>query len=90
MNKMELVSEVAVKAGLTTKEAEKVVVAVLESIKEALAGGDKAQLIGFGTFEVRNRSARTGRNPRSGETIEIPASKVVGFSAGKAFKDAVS
>jgi DNA-binding protein HU-beta len=87
---MELVSEVAVKAGLTTKEAEKVVVAVLESIKEALVGGDKAQLMGFGTFAIRNRSARTGRNPRSGETIEIPASKAVGFSAGKAFKDAVS
>lgn len=89
MNKAELVSMVAEKAGLTKKDAEKAVVAVFEGIQDSLTAGDKVQLVGFGTFEVRERSARTGRNPRSGETIEIPASKVPAFKPGKALKDAV-
>lgn len=89
MNKAELVSLVAEKAGLSKKDSEKAVVAFLEGIQETLKAGDKVQLVGFGTFEVRERGARTGRNPRSGETIEIPASKVPAFKPGKALKDAV-
>ncbi len=90
MNKVELIASVAEKAELTKKDAEKAVAAVLESVEEALAGGDKVQLVGFGTFEVRAREARTGRNPRTKEAITIPASKQPVFKAGKAFKDAVS
>ena len=78
------------KSGLTKKDAEKAVSAVLESVTEAVAGGDKVQLVGFGTFEVRAREARTGRNPRTKEAITIPASKQPVFKAGKAFKDAVA
>ena len=89
MNKAELVAKVAEKAGLSRKDAEKAVAAVFESIQATLKDGDKVQLVGFGTFETRQRGARTGRNPRSGETIEIPASKVPAFKAGKALKDAV-
>ncbi len=73
----------------TKKEATQVVEATFESITEALQNGDKIQLIGFGTFEVRERAARKGRNPRTKEDIEIPASKVPAFKAGKALKDAV-
>ena len=90
MNKAELVSKVAEKAGMSKKDAEKAVVAVFDAIQDALKTGDKVQLVGFGTFETRERGARTGRNPRSGETIQIPASKVPAFKAGKALKDAVS
>ena len=90
MNKVELIASVAEKAELTKKDAEKAVAAVLESVEEALAGGDKVQLVGFGTFEVRAREARTGRNPRTKEAITIPASKQPVFKAGKAFKDAVA
>lgn len=90
MNKNELVAAVAEKAGLTKKDADKAVAAVFDSIQEALAAGEKIQIIGFGIFEVKERPARKGRNPRTGEDIEIPASKNPGFRAGKALKDAVN
>lgn len=90
MNKTELVSAVAEKANLTKKESERVINALFASIEEALSQGDKVQLVGFGTFEVRDREARKGRNPQTGEEIEIPATKVPAFKAGKALKDAVS
>uniref|UniRef100_UPI004025B9E8 HU family DNA-binding protein n=1 Tax=Mitsuokella multacida TaxID=52226 RepID=UPI004025B9E8 len=90
MNKTELVASVAEKAGLTKKDAETAVGAIFESIQQALVEGDKVQMIGFGTFEVKERSARTGRNPRTNETIQIPASKNPVFKAGKALKDAVN
>ena len=89
MNKTELINAVAETAGLTKKDATKAVEAVFETIQSALAKGDKVQLIGFGNFEVRERAARKGRNPQSGEEIEIAASKVPAFKAGKALKDAV-
>ena len=89
MNKTELVSSVAEKSELTKKDAEKAVSAVFSSIEEALAKGEKVQLVGFGTFEVRERKARTGRNPQTGEEIQIPAAKVPAFKAGKALKEAV-
>ena len=90
MNKVELVAAVAEKAGLSKKDAEKAVVALLDSVTAAVASGDKVQLIGFGTFETRAREARTGRNPRTNEAIVIPASKQPVFKAGAAFKSAVS
>lgn len=90
MNKVELIAAVAEKAGLSKKDAEKAVAAVLDSVVEAVADGNKVQLVGFGTFEVRAREARTGRNPRTKEIIPIPASKQPVFKAGKSFKDAVS
>ena len=90
MNKIELVAAVAENAGLSKKDAEKALSAVIESISAALAKGDKVQLVGFGTFEVRQREARTGRNPRTKETIAIPASKAPVFKAGKQLKDAVA
>ncbi|MBQ3471872.1 MAG: HU family DNA-binding protein [Clostridia bacterium] len=90
MNKTELVAAVAAKAELSNKDAEKAVAAVTASIGEALKKGDKVQLVGFGTFEVRKREARTGKNPRTGETIKIKASKVPAFKAGKALKDSVN
>ena len=89
MNKAELVSKVAEKAGLSKKDAEKAVVAVFDSIQDTLKAGEKVQLVGFGTFEVRARGARSGRNPRSGQPLQIPASKVPAFKAGKALKDAI-
>ena len=90
MNKVELVAAVAEKSGLAKKDAEKAVAAVLESVVDAVASGDTVQLVGFGTFEVRSREQRTGRNPRTKEAIVIPASKQPVFKAGKAFKDAVA
>ena len=90
MNKTELIAAVAAKTGLTKKDTEATVSAALESIVAALAEGDKVQLPGFGTFEVKHREARTGRNPRTGETMEIAASNVPSFKPGKALKDAVS
>lgn len=90
LNKTELVSSVAEKTDLTKKDAEKVVNAVLGSIEEALSRGEKVQLVGFGTFEVRDRAARTGRNPQTGEEIQIPATRVPVFKAGKALKEAVA
>ena len=90
MNKVELVASVAEKTGLAKKDAEKAGSAVLESIVNAVAGGDKVQRVGFGTFEVRERGERTGRNPRTKEAIVIPASKQPVFKAGKSFKDVVA
>ena len=90
MNKAELVSSIAEKSNLTKKDAEKAVNAVFASVQKALVEDDKVQIIGFGTFEVRTRAARKGRNPQTGETIEIPASKNPVFKAGKALKEAVN
>ena len=89
MNKTELITSVAEAAGLTKKDATKAVEAVFDTIQSTLANGEKVQLIGFGNFEVRERAARKGRNPQSGEEIDIAASKVPAFKAGKALKDAV-
>ena len=89
MNKTELVAAVATKADLTKKDAEAAGKAVIDAVTEALADGDKVALVGFGTFEVKTRAARTGKNPRTGETISIPASKVPSFKAGAALKNAV-
>ncbi|MGZ9868132.1 HU family DNA-binding protein [Priestia endophytica] len=89
MNKTELIKAVAEKAELTQKDSAKVVDALLEVVKETLAEGEKIQLVGFGTFEVRERAARKGHNPQTGEPIDIPASKAPAFKAGKALKDVV-
>ncbi|WP_040228344.1 HU family DNA-binding protein [Bhargavaea cecembensis] len=89
MNKTDLVNSVAEATGLSRKDATNAVESVFNSISDALANGDKVQLIGFGNFEVRERAARKGRNPQSGEEIEIAASKVPAFKPGKALKDAV-
>ncbi|GLB46887.1 transcriptional regulator [Philodulcilactobacillus myokoensis] len=88
-NKAELVSDVATKTGLTKKDATAAVNTVFDSIQSKLASGEKVQLIGFGSFEVRHRAARKGRNPQTGAEIQIPASKVPAFKPGKALKDAV-
>ena len=90
MNKTELTANVAEKAGLTKKDAEKAVNALFESVQGALIEGDRVQVIGLGTFEVKERAARMGRNPRTGQDIEIPASRNPVFKAGKALKDAVN
>ena len=90
MNKSELVAKVAENAGLTKKDAEKAINAVFSSIEKALVDGDKVQMIGFGIFEVKERAARKGRNPQTGNEIDIPASKNPVFKAGKALKDAVN
>ena len=90
MNKTELVAAIAEKAELSKKDAESALSAMVEAITEALTKEDKVQLIGFGTFEVKKREARTGRNPRTTETIEIPAAKLPVFKAGKALKDKVA
>ncbi len=87
MNKTELIAQIAEKSSLTKKDAEAALSATLESIAGAMAAGDKVQLIGFGTFEVKHRDARTGRNPKTGEAMEIAASDVPSFKAGKALKD---
>ncbi|GEL76151.1 HU family DNA-binding protein [Tenuibacillus multivorans] len=89
MNKTDLVNSVAEQADLSKKDASKAVDAVLESISGSLQKEEKVQLIGFGNFEVRERSARKGRNPQTGKEIDIPASKVPAFKPGKALKDAV-
>ena len=90
MNKTELIAAVASKAGLSKKDAERVVNATLETITESLVKGDKVNISGFGIFEVKNREARVGRNPRTKETIQIPAAKLPAFKASKTLKDAVS
>jgi Bacterial nucleoid DNA-binding protein len=90
MNKSELIAEVATKADLTKKDADAAVNATIAAITEVLKAGDKVQLVGFGTFEVRARGARTGRDPRTNKEIKIPASKAPAFKAGKALKDAVN
>ena len=90
MNKAELVTAVAVQAGLSKKDSEKAINAAFDSITAALAAGDKVQLVGFGAFEVKERNARVGRNPKTKEEIQIPASRVASFKVGKALKDAVA
>lgn len=90
MNKSELVASVAERADLTKKDAERAISAVFDSISTALKNGDKVQLIGFGTFEVRERAARKGRNPQTRAEIEIPAARVPVFKAGKALKETVA
>ena len=89
MNKTELVAVIAENAELSKKDAEKALSATIAAITDAMVSGDKVQLVGFGTFEVRAREARKGKNPRTGEEITIAASKVPAFKAGKALKDAV-
>ncbi|MBS5873207.1 MAG: HU family DNA-binding protein [Clostridiales bacterium] len=90
MNKTELVNAVAEKADFSKKDADKAVAAVLESITDALAQGDKVQIVGFGTFEVRARAEKQGRNPKTGEAMIVPASNLPAFKAGKALKEAVA
>ena len=90
MNKMELIQEVSERAGLAKKDAEKALNALLDTVADALAQGDKVQLVGFGSFEIKARDARMGRNPKTKEPIEIPATKVPVFKAGKALKDRVA
>lgn len=90
MNKTDLINAVAAAAELSKKDSGKAVDAVFEAIQDTLAKGDKVQLIGFGNFEVRERAARKGRNPQTGEEIDIAASKVPAFKAGKSLKTAVS
>ena len=89
MNRTELINAVSAKTGQTKKAADESIAAVLDAITDELASGGKVQLVGFGTFEVRSRSARTGRNPKTNETIEIAATKAPVFKAGKALKGAV-
>ena len=90
MNKAELINAVAASADCSKKDAEAVITAALDTITAALKDGDKVQLVGFGSFEVKKRPARIGRNPKTKESIEIPASVVPVFKAGKALKDAVA
>ncbi len=90
MNKTELIAAVAAKTGLTKKDAEKVVGATIDSITESLVNGDKVNVSGFGIFEVKTREARVGRNPRTKETIQIPATKLPAFKASKTLKDAIA
>ncbi|MBQ6380195.1 MAG: HU family DNA-binding protein [Clostridia bacterium] len=89
MNKKDLIKAVAEASALTNKDAEKAINALTAAITDALKNGEKVQLVGFGTFEVRERAAKQGRNPRTGEAMEIPASKLPAFRAGQALKDAV-
>ena len=90
MNKAELINAAAEKAGLSKKDTENALNAAIEVISQCLAEGDKVQLVGFGAFEVKRRAERTGRNPKTKESIKIPASKVPVFKPGKALKDTVS
>ena len=90
MNKTELIAAIAEKAGLSKKDAEKALNTTLDTVSDALAAGDKVQLVGFGGFETKKREARVGRNPKTKEAIEIPASCVPVFKAGKALKDKVA
>lgn len=89
MNKAELIAQVAVKAGLSKKDSEKAVNAALNTISASLEAGEKVQLVGFGVFDVKERGSRMGRNPKTKKEIEIPASRVPQFKAGKALKEAV-
>ena len=90
MKKTELIAAIAEQSGLSKKDAEKALAATIDTIIKTVAEGDKIQLTGFGTFEQRQRNARTGIDPRTGNSIEIPASKVPAFKAGKGFKDIVN
>ena len=90
MNKAELITAIANKASISKKEAEVTANAFVEVITEALTNGDKVQIVGFGSFEVKDRPARTARNPRTGEELQVPASKAPVFKAGKALKDSIN
>ena len=90
MNKTELIAAAAQSAGLTKKDTERVINAAIDALTASLAQGDKVQISGFGTFEVKDREARVGRNPHTKEAIEIPATKVPGFKASKTLKDTVA
>ena len=90
MNKGELVDAVAAKANVTKKQADEIISAFLEVVIEAVANGEKVTLVGFGSFERRERSEREGRNPKTQETMTIPATRVPGFSPGKLFKEKVA
>ena len=90
MNKVELIAQIDEKSGLSKKDAEKALAAVIDTITEAVSNGDKVQLVGFGSFEVKQREARVGRNPKTKEAIEIPATRVPVFKAGRALKDSVA
>ena len=90
MNKTELINEIAANTGLSKKDSEKALAATIDALTNALASGDKVQLVGFGVFEVKEYAARTGRNPKTKEVINIPATKRPQFKAGKALKDAVA
>ena len=90
MNKSELVSAIATKSGLTKADSARALDGFIDAVSESLTNGEPVTLIGFGTFEVRERAARSGRNPRTGEVIEIKAAKKPAFKAGKALKDAVN
>ena len=90
MNKQELISAIAENANLTKKDAEAALTAFISAVEDALKKGDKGQLVGFGSFEVRERAARTGRNPQSGEEMKIDAAKVPAFKAGRGLKDLVN
>ncbi len=90
MNKNELIAGVAERASITKSDAERAVNAFVDTVTHALRTGDKVQIVGFGTFEVKARAARTGRNPQTGETVQIPASKAPVFKAGKDLKDAMN
>lgn len=90
MNKGELVDQIAQKASVTKKQADAVLTAAIETIIDAVSEGDKVTLVGFGSFEARERQAREGRNPKTGDKMEIPATRVPAFSAGKLFKDRVA
>ena len=90
MNKLELVQTVATKTGQTKRASEEMLDTILDTIKDSVSDGDKVTLVGFGTFAMLERSARQGRNPRTGKTIQIPAKKVPRFIQGKDFKDAVA
>jgi DNA-binding protein HU-beta len=90
MNKADLISKIAVNSGLSKKDSEKALAAAIDAITDSLKDGEKVQLVGFGIFDVKERAARTGRNPKTKEAIKIPASRTPQFKAGKALKDAVA
>jgi len=90
MNKADLISKIAMNSGLSKKDSEKALAAAIDAIVESLKAGEKVQLVGFGIFDVKERAARTGRNPKTKEAIKIPASRTPQFKAGKALKDAVA
>ncbi|HGJ5881349.1 MAG TPA: HU family DNA-binding protein [Arsenophonus nasoniae] len=90
MNKTELINQIAEKAGLTKKDSEKALNALIETVTEALKAGDEVQLVGFGSFQVKQRAAREGRNPQTGKVIQIAAANVPSFKAGKTLKEAVN
>ncbi|MDR0491019.1 MAG: HU family DNA-binding protein [Oscillospiraceae bacterium] len=90
MNKAELISAISVKSGLSKKDSEKALTATIDAVTDALIAGDKVQLVGFGIFDVKERAARTGRNPKTKEVINIPATKTPLFKPGRLLRDAVA